>query len=144
MYRKHYLQQRKSAIQARLEHSRTLIRQDLNDLREDLNPLKTIGQLVGNMLQPAPDAQISESGILNFGVDAGISLLINRFIPAHSRNIATLVAPVLLKNLITHFGPQLQSAAEKALVWVAEKTAEQPDENPLSREIQTEADAITG
>lgn len=144
MYRKHYLQQRKAAIRARLDHSRTLIRQDINDLREDLNPLKNIGQLVGNMLRPAQDAQISESGILNFGVDTGISLLVNRFIPAHSRNIVTLIAPILLKNLMTHFGPQLKSAAEKALEWVVEKTAEKPDENPSDREVQTEPDPVAG
>ena len=144
MYRKHYLQQRKAAIRARMDHSRTLIRQDINDLREELNPLKTIGQLVGSMLQPAPDAKISDSGILNFGVDTGISLLINRFIPAHSRNIATVLAPVLVKNLMTHFGPQLRSAAEKALEWVVEKTAEKSGENPSDREVQTETDPVAG
>lgn len=140
LYRKQKLQQRKAAIQARLEQSRTLIRQDLNDLREDLNPLKSVGKLIGNMLQPAPDAQFSDSGLLNFGVDTGISLLANRFIPPHSRNLVTLVAPVLVKNLITHVGPQLQSAAEKALQWVVEKT----EEKPSNREVQTEPDPVAG
>jgi len=144
MYRKHYLQQRKAAIRERLDQSRTRIRQDIDDLREDLNPLKTIGHLVGNMLRPAPDARISESGILNFGVDTGISLLANRFLPVHSRSIVTLLAPVLVKNLMTHLMPRLQSAAEKALEWVVEKTAEEPDENLSDREVQTEPDPIAG
>jgi hypothetical protein len=116
------LDQRKAQIKAKLEQSRLLIRNDVNDLKEDLNPLQAAGNLVKQMLNPAPAAQLTNSGIVNFTIDTGISILINRFLPGANKNLVQVVAPVLVKNLASNVVPKLRKTAETALEWVVEKT----------------------
>lgn len=136
-----HLRHRKAELRAKITQTRALIRQDVNDLKEDLNPIRAAGHVIKNMLQPSEDGQMTNSGVLNFGIDTGISMLVNRFIPG-GRNAAKIIAPVLLKNLATHVVPTAREKAEQFLHWIADKTdgidepepehtapSEQPDGN---------------
>ena len=124
------LSERKKLMQQKLERSKKLIQEDLRDIKEDLNPLRTVGNLVGRMLKPASEAQLTESPILNFGLDTGISLLASRLIPGLNLNTAQVIAPVLVKNMATHASPHLRRAAVSFLEWVVEKTSDPAPDLP--------------
>lgn len=129
------LRHRKAEIKAQIARKRALIRQDFQELKEDLNPFRAAGQMVKNMLQPGDDGQMTNSGVLNFGIDTGISMLINRFIPG-GRNAARVIAPVLMKNLATHVVPQAREKAEQFLRWVAEKTEDDDKPEPPAKKVR--------
>lgn len=120
------LRYRKAELQAKIRQTRSIIRQDIQDLKDDLNPFKAAGHMVKNMLKPSPDGQMTNSGVLNFGLDTGISMLVNRILPG-GRNVAKVIAPMLLKNLATHVIPKARDKAEEFLRWVAERTDEEPE-----------------
>lgn len=116
------LRQRKAVLRAKLTETRGLIRHDISELKDDLNPLKTAGHLIKNMLKPGPEGQLTNSSLLNFGLDTGLSMLVNRIIPGAGKRTVRAIAPVLIKNVATHVVPQARSTAAKFLRWVADKT----------------------
>ena len=116
------LRQRKAVLRAKLTETRGLIRHDISELKDDLNPLKTAGHLIKNMLKPGPEGQLTNSSLLNFGLDTGLSMLVNRIIPGAGKRTVRAIAPVLIKNGATHVVPQARSTAAKFLRWVADKT----------------------
>lgn len=118
------LSTRKRLYELKLQQNKRLIQEDLREIREDLSPLRTVGNLVGRMLKPAPEARVTNSPVLNFGLDTGISLLATRLIPGLHPNTAQVIAPVLVKNLATHAGPPLRRAAISFLKWVVKKTSD--------------------
>ena len=54
------LDQRKAQIKAKLEQSWLLIRNDVNDLKEDLNPLQAAGNLVKTNAEPSPGRTVDQ------------------------------------------------------------------------------------
>lgn len=124
------LSERKKLLELKLQQSKRLIQDDLREIREDLRPLRTVGNLIGRMFKPAPEAQMTNSPIMNFGLDTGISLLATRLVPGLHPNTAQVIVPVLVKNLATHAGPPLKRAVVNFLEWVVEKTADPSPEMP--------------
>lgn len=116
------LEQRRSQLKSKLEQNRAFIRDDIKELKEDINPLRTAGNIVKNMLNPAGSARLTDSNVLNFGLDTGISFLVNRFIPGTGHNVARVLGPVLIKNLTSHVVPKLRDTSVTFLEWVVEKT----------------------
>jgi hypothetical protein len=124
------LSQRKKLLELKLQQNKRLIQEDLHEIREDLKPLRTVGNLIGRMLKPAPEAQITNSPIMNFGLDTGISLLATRLVPGLHPNTAQVIIPILIKNLATHAGPPLKRGVVKFLEWVVKKTADPSPDVP--------------
>ncbi|HND89054.1 MAG TPA: hypothetical protein PK971_12030 [Saprospiraceae bacterium] len=124
------LEARKAALQAKLEVIEAQFRQDLDDLREDLNPGKQIMNLVKRMFAPAPVLQIAKSGAANFALNTGVNMVGRMLLPGWKWKVARHVVPAVAPDL----GHTLETAAEsarkgliKALEWVADKTDGDPD-----------------
>ena len=128
------IQQRKAFLKAQIEQSRAQIREDVRELKEDFNPFRTAGHLIVNMLKPTPEARLTSSDLVNFGLDTGISMAINRFVPGANTRVVRVIAPVLLKNLALHLVPQSRQVAVHFLEWVVAKTAKKEVPKPLPLE----------
>lgn len=114
---------RKAALRTRLAETRGLIRQDLRDLKEDLNPLQTAGRVVKNLLTPDSTEASSGSPLLKIGVNTGLSVLAGRILPGIGPKAVRAVAPLLIDNVATHVAPKARKTAARFLRWVADKTA---------------------
>lgn len=117
------VRQRKAALRARLSETRGLIRQDIRDLKEDLNPLQTAGRVVKNLLTPNATEASAGSPLLKFGVNTGLSMLAGRILPGIGPKAVRAVAPLLIDNVATHVAPKARKTAARFLRWVADKTA---------------------
>ena len=111
------LRARKQALKLKLIEDRQLIRQDFQDLKADINPLKQAGKFVKNLLLPGHETK--ENNLLDVGLDAAVNMAVGSLVP--SPKLAA-IAPLLVKNALRHVAPPLKKGLLKSLKWVAAKT----------------------
>lgn len=129
------IEARKAALRAKLSQAETDIRQDLQDLRAEADPLQAAGRFVRSLVSAAPTAAIASltqkapSEVFQWSLNTGASLLLRRFLPAPYARIIGTAAPFAAAAL----GPTAMRQVENALEWFIEKTETRPlDEAELA------------
>lgn len=124
------LEARKATLKAKLEVIEALFRQDLNDLRDDLNPGKQMVNLVKRLFAPAPAMQLAKSGAANFALNTGVNMVGRMLLPGWKWKVARHVVPAVAPDLGNTLGVVADKAKEgliEALEWVVQKTDGNPD-----------------
>ena len=95
---------------------RQSIRENITTIKDSLNPVKAVVKEIGKLT--SPDKSL---GLLNTGLGFGLNLVLRKFLLKKSGWMVRLVAPFIIKNMISHFAakkintqmPELKKIIEK-------------------------------
>lgn len=124
------LEARKAALKARLEVIETQLRQDLGDLRNEIDPGKQVMNLAKRFLSPSPGMQLVKSGVVNLALNTGMDLVGRMLLPGWKWKVARHVVPAVaptLRHTLESAGESGRKGLIKALEWVVQKTGGDPD-----------------
>lgn len=143
------LHARKAALRAKLDVIEGQFRQDLQDLRDDLNPVKRVKKAVTNFINPVANSvqatiatkgpvtrriaafadtevgDIAKAGIANMALRSGINVVGRMLLPGWKWKVARMLIPIATRQSATQ---QLVPAAKRGLIsvleWVEERTSD--------------------
>ena len=87
----------KQRLQTLLQTQKSIIRQDIDEIKEELVPVKTAINFIGKLT-----TQDHSNPILNGTINTIIDLVMNKLVLARSGWITRFIVPFLVKNFSSH------------------------------------------
>lgn len=91
------LMEEKARLKLLITAQRELIRQDINVIKEEFQPVRKIISTVGKFT-----SREGKFGVLSLAAETGIDVLLRRFFLARAGFFTRLVVPFLVKNFSSH------------------------------------------
>ena len=92
------LLKRKKQLETLLDAQKELIKADIHDLKESLAPVRLAATRIANLFTKDHSA-----GLLGFGANRVLDLLVKKVILARSSWLTKLIIPFFVKNFSSHF-----------------------------------------
>lgn len=116
------LKAERARLNNEVQLSQVYIRKDLGLIKEGVRPAGQVANFLGNFLKNR------NTGLVGMGVNFAADALLRRTLLARANPLVRWVVPILFRNLTGNLLAQssgaVTSAAEKALLWVKDKTAD--------------------
>lgn len=122
------LQLRKQVLKSRLNMIEAQFRQDLKELKDDLDPTRQLMNMAKKVFAPRPMFDAAKSGLTNMAVNTGINTIGKMLLPGWKWRVARMAAPLVQQQMQKmEVGTKVKNGLIEALEWVAEKTADEPE-----------------
>lgn len=109
----------KARLEALLQAQKELVRQDIEEIKEELTPVKSAIALVGKFA-----TRDKSNLLLTTATEGVIDLVVKKLILARSGWITKLVVPFLMKNFSSHVvADNKDKWLSKLFAWVSKKNA---------------------
>ena len=109
----------KERLQALLQMQKETVRQDLQEIKEELKPLRSAASFAARLL-----TKDRTNTILNAGADTLINLVIKNIVLSRAGWFTRLVVPFFAKNYSSHFISEKKDVIIKKLFsWIGKKNA---------------------
>jgi hypothetical protein len=109
----------KERLQALLKVQKEAIRQDIREIKEELEPIRSLISLAARLV-----TRDNSNPVLNAGANTLIDLVVKKLLLSRFGWLSRLVIPFLLKNYSSHFISENKGNIFKKLFsWIGKKNA---------------------
>jgi hypothetical protein len=113
------LLEEKARLKLLLSAQKELVRQDINELKQELAPVKSAFSVVGNIF-----TKDKSSSLLTTAADTAIDLILKKIVLAKAGWITKLVLPFFMKNFSSHIiADNKDKIVSKLFSWIGKKNA---------------------
>lgn len=142
---------RKAALKAKLEVIEGQFRQDLQDLRDDLNPVKRVKKAVTNLVSPLTNSiqttmqtqgpatrriaafantelgDIAKASLRSAAFTTGMNVIGRTLLPGWKWRVARMLIPVATRQqTVQQLAPVAKKGLIAALEWIEKRTSDRP------------------
>ncbi|SRR5258705_13770805 len=109
----------KQRLEALFEVHKATLRQDMQEIKEELKPLRLAVSFAGKLI-----TKDRTNTLLNAGMDTLINLVVKNVVLSRAGWFTRLVVPFLAKNYSSHFISENKNAiVRKLFSWIGKKNA---------------------
>jgi len=121
------LLEEKARLKLLLSAQKELVRQDINELKQELAPVKSAISMVGKII-----TKDRSSWLLTTAADTAIDILLKKIVLSKAGWVTKLVLPFLMKNFSSHvIADNKDKIVSKLFSWIGKKNAN--GKMPVSR-----------
>lgn len=91
------LLQEETRLQAQLSSYKDIIKQDIDGIKEGLNPFKRVAKTIKGLF-----TRDDNGPLVNFGLNFGLDVLVRKIILGRANWITKVVVPYVIKNYASH------------------------------------------